>query len=106
MEVLDLLMKGGKDMKKTYKFEEEKEKYIIMDDKDEIFIINKDNLKIDGNKFYEAFFDNYSIGDSIELQKGESVNDKDKLSIATYDTLKQLIDDIIKKIEEKKEEQN
>lgn len=97
-------MKGGRDMKKTYKFEEQKEKYMIVDDKDEIFIINKDNLKIDGNKFYEAFFDNYSIGDVIELQKGESVNDEDKLSIATFDTLNKLINDIIEKIEEQKED--
>ena len=91
-------------MKKTYKFEEQKEKYMIVDDKDEIFIINKDNLKIDGNKFYEAFFDNYSIGDIIELQKGESVNDEDKLSIATFDTLNKLINDIVEKIEEQKED--
>ncbi len=97
-------MKGGRDMKKTYKFEEQKEKYMIVDDKDEIFIINKDNLKIDGNKFYEAFFDNYSIGDVIELQKGESVNDEDKLSIATFDTLNKLINDIVEKIEERKED--
>ena len=75
-----------------------------MNDKDEVFIINKDNLKIDGNKFYEAFFDNYSIGDVIELQKGKSVNDEDKLSIATYDTLNKLINDIIRKIEEQKED--
>lgn len=97
-------MKGGRDMKKIYKFEEQKEKYVIMNDKDEAFIINKDNLKIDGNKFYEAFFDNYSIGDVIELQKGKSVNDEDKLSIATYDTLNKLINDIIRKIEEQKED--
>ena len=97
-------MKGGRDMKKIYKFEEQKEKYMIVDDKDEIFIINKDNLKIDGNKFYEAFFDNHSIGDVIELQKGESVNDEDKLSIATFDTLNKLINDIVEKIEEQKED--
>lgn len=97
-------MKGGRDMKKIYKFEEQKEKYVIMNDKDEVFIINKDNLKIDGNKFYEAFFDNYSIGDVIELQKGKSVNDEDKLSNATYDTLNKLINDIIRKIEEQKED--
>ena len=97
-------MKGGRDMKKIYKFEEQKEKYVIMNDKDEVFIINKDNLKIDGNKFYEAFFDNYSIGDVIELQKGKSVNDEAKLSIATYDTLNKLINDIIRKIEEQKED--
>lgn len=97
-------MKGGRDMKKTYKFEEQKEKYMIVDDKDEIFIINKDNLKIDGNKFYEAFFDNYSIGDGIELQKGENVNDEDKLSIATFNTLNKLINDIVEKIQEQKED--
>ena len=51
-----------------------------------------------------AFFDNYSISDAIELQKGESVNDGDKVSIATYDTLNQLISDIIRKIEEQKED--
>ena len=97
-------MKGGRDMKKIYNFEEQKEKYVIINNKDEVFIINKDNLKIDGNKFYEAFFDNYSIGDAIELQKGKSVNDGDKLSIATYDTLNKLISDIIRKIEEQKED--
>ena len=97
-------MKGGRDMKKIYKFEEQKEKYVIMNDKDEVFIINKENLKIDGNKFYEAFFDSYSIGDIIELQKGKSVNDGDKLSIATYGKLNKLINDIIRKIEEQKED--
>ena len=97
-------MKGGRDMKKIYKFEEQKEKYVIMNDKDEVFIINKEKLKIDGNKFYEAFFDSYSIGDIIELQKGKSVNDGDKLSIATYGTLNKLINDIIRKIEEQKED--
>ena len=91
-------------MKKIYKFEEQKEKYVIMNDKDEVFIIKKENLKIDGNKFYEAFFDSYSIGDVIELQKGKSVNDEDKLSIATYGTLNKLINDIIRKIEEQKED--
>ena len=54
--------------------------------------------------FSEGFFDNYSIGDVIELQKGKSVNDEDKLSIATYDTLNKLINDIIRKIEEQKED--
>ena len=97
-------MKGGRDMKKIYKFEEEKQKYMIMDDKDEIFIINKDNLKIDGNKFYEVFFDDCSIGDVIELQKGKSVNDKEKLSIATFNTLNKLINEKNKKIEEQKED--
>ena len=97
-------MKGGRDMKKIYKFEEEEQKYVIVDDKDEIFIINKDNLKIDGNKFYEVFFDDYSIGDVIELQKGKSVNDKEKLSIATFNTLNKLINDIVEKIEEQKED--
>lgn len=97
-------MKGGRDMKKIYKFEEEEQKYMIVDDKDEIFIINKDNLKIDGNKFYEVFFDDYSIGDVIELQKGKSVNDKEKLSIATFNTLNKLINDIVEKIEEQKED--
>ena len=97
-------MKGGKDMKKIFKFEEQEDKYVIMNDKDEIFTINKDNLKIDGNKFYEAFFDNHAIGDTIEVQKGKSVNNENKLSIATYDTLNNLINDIIIKIEEQKEE--
>ena len=61
-------------------------------------------LKIDGNKFYEVFFDDYSIGDVIELQKGKSVNDKEKLSIATFNTLNKLINDIVEKIEEQKED--
>lgn len=99
-------MKGGKDMKKIFKFEELKEKYAIMDDKKEIFTINKDNLKIDGNNFYEAFFDNYAIGDAIELQKGESVDNEDKLSNATYDTLNNVIKDVKKKIEEQGEDEN
>ena len=44
-------MKGGKDMKKIYSFEEQEEKYIVFCDKDEIFTINKNTLKIEGNKF-------------------------------------------------------
>ena len=97
-------MKGGKDMKKIYEFEEKEDKYVIMNSNEEVFIINKDNLKIDGNKFYEAFFNNYAIGDIIEIKKGKSIKKDDKLSNPIYDTLKNLITDIIEKIEDQKED--
>lgn len=99
-----LLMKGGKDMKKIYSFEEQEEKYIVFCNKDEIFTINKNTLKIEGNKFYDAFFDSYSIGDTIEIKKGNSINKDEKLSNAVYDTIISLINDIIQKINEQKEE--
>lgn len=97
-------MKGGKDMKKTYKFEENDEAYLIFLNDVEIYTINKDNLKVDGTKFYETFFKEYAIGDIIEITKGDSVDSNNKLSIAVYDTMNKLINEISKKIDEQKEE--
>lgn len=103
MEELVLLMKGGKDMKRIYNFEENDETYVIFFEETEVYTINKDNLKVDGTKFYETFFSEYSIGDSIELKKGNSVENSNKLSIAVYDTISKLINEIIQKIDEEKE---
>ncbi len=97
-------MKGGKDMKKIYNFEENEEAYAIFFEETEVYTINKDNLKVDGTRFYETFFSEYSIGDTIELNKGNSVDNSNKLSIAIYDTINKLINEIIKKIDEEKEE--
>lgn len=97
-------MKGGKDMKKTFSFEEQEDKYVIIDGQNEIFMINKDTLKIDGKKLYETFFESYSIGDTININKGKTINEKDKLSVAIYDTFKKIIEDIVLKIEEMKED--
>lgn len=97
-------MKGGKDMKRTYKFEEEEDKYSIKNEDNEIFVINKDNLKIDGNKFYEFFFHKHAIDDTINLEVGVSVDDKNKLSSEIYETLNKLINDIVKKIVDQHEE--
>ena len=91
-------------MKRIFEFEEQEEKYVIINNGVEIFSINKDNLKIDGNKFYEAFFEDYSIGDVIEIKKGSSMKEDNKLSIPIFDAIKELIDDIIEKINEQKEE--
>ena len=63
-----------------------------------------DNLKVDGTIFYETFFSEYSIGDSIELKKGNSVKNSNKLSIAVYDTISKLLNEIIQKIDEEKED--
>lgn len=103
MEELTLLMKGGKDMKRTYKFEEDDQAYRIYLDEIEKYAINKDNLKIDGTKFYETFFYEYSIGDSIEIIKGETVNPNNKLSLAVFDTIDKLIQEISQKINEQEE---
>lgn len=70
----------------------------------EVFTINKNTLKIEENKFYDAFFDSYSIGDIIEIKKGNSIKNDEKLSNAVYDTIISLINDIIQKINEQKEE--
>jgi len=91
-------MKGGKDMKKTYSFEEKEDMYVVTNGKEEVFEVKKDNLKIDGNIFYEAFFEKFSIGDEIEFKKGNSVRNDDKLSVGVFDTLNTLINDIVKKI--------
>ena len=104
MEELVLLMKGGKDMKRIYNFEENDETYVIFLEETEVYTINKDNLKVDGTKFYETFFSEYSIGDSIELKKGNSVKNSNKLSIAVYDTISKLLNEIIQKIDEEKED--
>lgn len=103
MEELALLMKGGKDMKKIYKFEENSESYVVFIDEIEVYTINKDNLKVDGTKFYETFFSGYSLGDIIELKKGDSLDISNKLSNAVYDTMNKLIMEIREKIEEQKE---
>lgn len=104
MEELVLLMRGGRDMKKIYKFEESDEAYVILLDKEEVYTINKDNLKVDGTKFYETFFTEYSIGDIIQLIQGDSIDTNNKLSIAVYDTMSKLINEIIEKIDAQKEE--
>ena len=96
-------MKGGKDMKRTYKFEEDDQAYRIYLDEIEKYAINKDNLKVDGTKFYETFFYEYSIGDSIEIIKGETVNSNNKLSLAVFDTIDKLIQEISQKINEQEE---
>ena len=97
-------MKGGKDMKRIYNFEETDETYVIFFEETEVYTINKDNLKVDGTKFYETFFSEYSIGDSIKLKKGNSVENSNKLSIAVYDTISKLLNEIIQKIDEEKED--
>lgn len=47
-------------MRRIYRFEESEQEYLIFLDEMEKFKISKDNLKIDGTKFYESFFDEYS----------------------------------------------
>ena len=67
MEELVLLMRGGRDMKKIYKFEESDEAYVILLDREEVYTINKDNLKVDGTKFYETFFTEYSFSSNLAV---------------------------------------
>ena len=98
------LMKGGKDMRRIYRFEESEQEYLIFLDEMEKFKISKENLKIDGTKLYESFFDEYSFGDTIELTKGKSLDTSNKLSTSVYDTINKLFNDIIQKIDEQKEE--
>lgn len=98
-------MKGGKDMKKIYKFEEDEVSYKIFLKGEEKYSISKDNLKLDGAKFYDAFFAEYLIGDSIELQQGKSLDTSQKLSVSIYNTIDELLKEIIKKIDAKKDEE-
>ena len=96
-------MKGGNDMQRIFNFEENDDAYEIFFENKKVYTINKETLKVDGTKFYEIFFSEYSSGDILELRQGNSLNMEDKISMAVYDNINKLLIEIMQKIEELKE---
>lgn len=90
-------MKGGKDMIKTYIMYNKDEKYTITnEDNEEIFEISKKTLSIDGKTLYDVIFSDFEKGDGIKLDKDKSIDEaEDKLSIAVYNNVKEIIDKIV-----------
>ena len=93
-------MKGGNDMIKTYIMYNKEDKYaIINEDNKEIFEIPKKTLSIDGKKLYDAMFSDFEKGNDIKLDKDKSIDESnDKLSIVVYNNVKEIIDKIVKGI--------
>ena len=88
------LMKGGRDMKKIFKYTVDNDKYIINDENGKnVLNIPKDNLVLNGNDFYEGLFKDYKKGDEIEIIK-ETENIEDKLYHSVFDVLTKLINNI------------
>ena len=97
-------MKGGKDMKKIYKFYFNDKSYNLKENEEDKFIIPMDTLDFNGNKFYENLFKEYSIGDEIEIEnimKDEEL-EKDKFAKYILEMLKTMVNEILKKIDEEK----
>lgn len=99
-------MKGGKDMTKIYTMYNKTDKYIIANaDNKEIFEISKKNLRVDGKKLYDAMFSDFQKGNSIKIDKDSSFDESsDKLSIAVYNNVKEIIDKIVTGINSSVEE--
>ena len=49
-------MKGGKDMKKIYKFYFNEQSYILKENEEDRFVIPRDTLEFNGNEFYQNLF--------------------------------------------------
>ena len=98
-------MKGGKDMTKTYMMYNKSDKYTINSETEEIFEISKSTLSVDGKKLYDALFLNFEKGDSIKIDKDSSFDDtNDKISNAVYSNIVEVIDKIVKGINNFEEE--
>lgn len=99
-------MKGGKDMIKTYTMFNKDDKYTIFNDnQEEIFEIPKKTLSIDGKTLYDVIFSDFEKGDGIKLDKDKSIDESDdKLSIAVYNNVKEIIDKIVTSINDSEEE--
>ena len=97
-------MKGGKDMKKIYKFYFNEQSYILKE-----YVVfprwrPRDTLEFNGNEFYQNLFKEYSFEDKIEIENmmNEKEIEKDKFAKYILEMLQTMIDDIIKKIDEEK----
>lgn len=94
------LMKGGRDMRKIFKYIIDDDKYIITNESGKTMLnIQKNNLILNGNDFYDALFKDYIKGDEIEIIK-EDKDIEDKLYHAIYNVLINLINNIKSKIDE------
>lgn len=84
-------------MIKTYIMFNKDDKYTIVNDKqEEILEIPKKTLSVDGKKLYDAIFFDFEKGDNIKLDKDKSIDEsEDKLSIAVYINVKEIIDKIV-----------
>ena len=102
MVELTQLMKGGRDMKKIFKYEIDNDKYIITNENGEVILtIYKNNLLLNGNEFYEGLFKNYKKNNEIEIVKENNESD-DKLYHSIFEILVNIINNIeseINKIE-------
>lgn len=100
-------MKGGKDMIKTYIMFNKDEKYTIANENnEEIFEITKKTLSVDGKKLYDVFFNDFIKGDNIDLKKDKSFDESsDKLAIAVYNNIKEIVEKIVTSINDSIEEQ-
>lgn len=97
-------MKGGKDMKKTYKFYFTDQVYALKESEQDVFTIPKDTLEFDGNVFYHKIFKEFSLEQVIEVknQMSEEEMNSDKFASYIFEMLKEMISDIVTKIEEEK----
>lgn len=93
-------MKGGKDMIRTYNLIDDVDKYSIVDESnEEIIDISKKTLNVEGKKIYEKFFADFKQGDSIIFNKDDSIDtSEDKLAIAVYNNVKEIIEKIVDNI--------
>lgn len=86
-------------MTKTYIMFNCLDKYLIKNNNENVYEINKKTLNVDGMKLYEVFFSNFSKGDSISLYKDESFNNSnDKLADAVFDNFKDILEKIVNEI--------
>lgn len=91
-------------MIKTYTMYNDNDKYTINNKTDIIFEIPKTTLSVDGKKLYEALFLNFEKGDEIKLEKDSTFDsDGDKLSNAVYTNMVEVIDKIVRGINESEE---
>ncbi len=97
-------MKGGKDMKKIYKYYFDDKTYKLKLNNVDKFIISNDTLEFNGNQFYENIFKEYSEDDDIviENEMTEEEMKSNKFAQPILDMIKEMIDAIVKKISEEK----
>lgn len=95
-------MKGGKDMKKIYKYYFDDNSYKLKLDGVDKFIILKETLEFNGNQFYENIFKDYSEDFEIENEMTEEDMKADKFAQPILDMIKEMKDAIVKKISEEK----
>lgn len=96
-------MKGGKDMRKIYTMYNENEQYIIKINEQDYLEIKKRTLNVDGKKLYEMMFSNFKKGDKIDIKMDRSFNSDNKLDIAVYENVKEIIEKIADRINENEE---